>query len=292
MNEEQNESQPLNGLKRVHDIVFYGSKAFSETVPRHVLDQVPDEKGMSFKANLFDPSNTKKLSNPCSVEEARKSGSEMYQQAAACFPINSIWSNKNFERKFFEFAATHKFGVSTNKGVYYNCSKAGFKRKTQTSENNAANTMKCDCQFKLQVTYLYTFPKIKGESNRKSWRNNEEKKKALLMVTSLPDTNHNHPCDNTTYHMTLNRSGFFANAMDPSLVYMLLGLYRKKPTLPASMLRPLLETTNLRACASEASQRGGGFVRSVQILIKNETSKLIELKFIHSFIEQYYNSNK
>ena len=143
--------------------------------------------------------------------------------------------------------------------------------------------MKCDCPFKLQVTYLYTFPKIKGESNRKSWRNNEEKKKALLMVTSLPDTNHNHPCDNTTYHMTLNRSGFFANAMDPSLVYMLLGLYRKKPTLPASMLRPLLETTNLRACASEASQRGGGFVRSVQIL---------ELKVIHSFIEQYYNSNK
>ena len=62
------------------------------------------------------------------------------------------------------------------------------------------------------------------------------------MVTRLPTTNHNHSCDNTTYHMTLNRSGFFANAILPSLVYMLLGLYRKKPTLPASMLRPLLET--------------------------------------------------
>ena len=97
INKEQNESQPLNGLKTVHDIVLYGSKAFSEYVPRHVLDQVPDEKGINFKANLFDPSKTKKLSNPCSVEEARKSGLEIYQQAAACFPINSIWSNENFD---------------------------------------------------------------------------------------------------------------------------------------------------------------------------------------------------
>ena len=78
---------------------------------------MPDEKVMSFKANLSDPSNTKKTSNPCSVEEARKSGSEMYLQAAACFPINSIvWSNENFERKVFEFAATHRTFSSRRSG--------------------------------------------------------------------------------------------------------------------------------------------------------------------------------
>ena len=203
-------------MDRQNPICFTGS--YEKNVPTNILAVVPDEKDVLFKTAFFKDEPPKGMN----VNEAMNlNGKTLEEKAALCFPKDSVWQRKEFERKLTNFCTASDFNFSwiCDSSTSFQCSKYGDPRpkKGEKSTGRKKNTMKCGCTWRIITSNLWTYPPKKKRGERRKWLSSpldeEEKNSMFIVVTSVPQEPHNHPGDKTTYQDTLKKGGHVSRAL-------------------------------------------------------------------------------
>lgn len=202
--------------QRENEITFTGKG--KGNIPQNILDDIPDVPGIIMKSKFFEKSITQCMD----VDEANNlQDKNLEEKVALCFPVNSVWQRKEFKQRITQLGTTNYFHWTCDSSKNFQCRKYGMPRRSK--DTNSSNSVKCNCQWKIVTTNLWTYPPRDGGKERTFWSQSKPSQQEIqtmwIAVTKIPQEPHNHSLDKETYQETAQKCGIITKELDEKSLF-------------------------------------------------------------------------